>query len=195
MRSAILIAAMGLSLAGCVKIGSKAPPQLLSLTSTAQLADDTAQSAGAGDMVTIAVPMVPQTLAASRVAVTQGPVVVAYVKDGAWAEPPARLFRALLSETIAAKTGRVVVDPRQVPSIAGTQLSGHLRAFGMDADRNEAHIIYDAALVRKGSDKIETRRFEAREAVSAVEAVPSGLALNKAANVIASEVATWIGAR
>jgi cholesterol transport system auxiliary component len=181
-------------LSGCVKLDGKAPESLLTLTSAARVAGGDARSAVPGDAISISVPMVPQALANTRVAVNSGDVSVAYVKDAVWVEPPAKLFHRVLSETVSAKTGKVVLDPRQFVVDPGTQLTGQLRQFGVDAGRREAVIIYDAALRRAKSSNVDTRRFEARVPVSVVETLPVGNALNQAANRIAGEVADWIAA-
>ena len=145
-----------------------------------------------GEAISIAVPVAPQALATNRIAVTDGPVAIAYVKDVAWVEPPARLFQRLVSESVAAKTGRVVLDPRQFSLDSGTQITGQLRAFGMDAATSQAVIIYDAALSRDKGKRVETRRFEARLTVGVIDGRSSGNALNQAANKVADEVAEWV---
>ena len=111
-----------------------------------------------------------------------------------WVEPPARLFHRVLSETVASKTGKVVLDPRQFSTSAGTMVTGQLRQFGVDAGRSEAVIVYDAAMTRAQGGKVDTRRFEARVPVGAVESLPVGRALNEAANKVAGDVADWIAA-
>ena len=134
----------------------------------------------------------PQELATLRVPVTKGGISVAYLKDAQWVEQPNALFARLLSETIAAATGRVVLDPRQFSLDPGTRLTGQLQAFGRDADTMEVVARYDAALAR-GGDNVETHRFEARVKVSAAEPAAVSPALNQAANQIAADVARWIG--
>ena len=80
--------------------------------------------------------------------VRTGATQVAYVKDAQWVEVPTILFARLLSETIAAKTGRVVLDPKQFTFDPGQRLTGTLQTFGLDADRMEAVLVYDAAVSR-----------------------------------------------
>ncbi len=191
-RIPIALLASALLLSACVKFGGKPPSVLLNLTSAEQVAADTRRGAAAGEAVTIAVPVVPQAISTTRVAVSDGPVQIAYVKDAVWVEPPARLFQRLLSETVAAKTGRIVLDPRQFSLDPGVQVTGQLRSFGIDAPSGKAVVIYDAALSRDRGKRIETRRFEARIDVGVIDAVSSGRALNQAANRIAGEVAAWI---
>ena len=194
MRQHMTLTLVGaaLALSGCVSFGGKAPPLLLNLTSSASIAANEVRSAGAGESITIAVPMAPQAIATNRLAVSDGPVAIAYVKDAVWVEPPARLFQRLLSETVAAKTGKVVLDPRQFVLDPGIQLTGQLKNFGIDARTNEAVVIYDAAITRDKGKRVETRRFEARSGVSEITATVSGAALNQAANKVAGEVAAWI---
>ncbi len=192
MKTGIVLG-IALALGGCVKIGGGKPPaSLLNLTSAVRVAVDDARMARAGETIVIAVPGVPQAIATNRVAVNDGDTSIAYVKDAQWVEPPARLFQRLLSETVAAKTGKMVLDPRQFAVEPGTQLAGQLRQFGIDAPRSEAVIVYDAALMRDHGKQISTRRFEARVGVGVIATVPAGAALNRAANKIAGDVADWI---
>jgi cholesterol transport system auxiliary component len=143
-------------------------------------------------VITVVVPTVGQELRTPRVPVRTGGTQVAYIKDAVWVEAPNALFGRLLSETIAARTGRVVLDPKQFTLDPGIRLSGTLDTFGIQADRMEAVLVYDAALAR-GGDRVETRRFEARVPVAAVDAASAAPALNQAANQVAAEVAAWIG--
>lgn len=190
-RSTALIG-LTLSLSACVSLGSKPPALLLNLTPAQMVAANQTRSITTGEAISIAVPVAPQALATNRIAVTDGPVAIAYVKDVAWVEPPARLFQRLVSESVAAKTGRVVLDPRQFSLDSGTQITGQLRAFGMDAATSQAVIIYDAALSRDKGKRVETRRFEARLTVGVIDGRSSGNALNQAANKVADEVAEWV---
>ena len=162
------------------------------LTPASPLAGDAGRTGLAADAVTVIVPSVPQELATVRVPVRTGNTSVAYLKDAQWVEVPNALFARLLSETIAATTGRQVLDSRQAGFDPGTRLTGQLQFFGLDGDRLEAVAIYDAALAR-GSDRVETRRFEARVPVAAATSAAVAPALNQAANQVAADVAKWIG--
>jgi cholesterol transport system auxiliary component len=193
MMRNLWIAPALLGLGGCVSFGAKPPPSLLTLTSAQQIAPDTQRSARTGEAITIGVPVTPQSIATTRVAVADGDTTIAYVKDALWVEPPARMFQRLLSETIAARTGKMVLDPRQFSLDPGIQLTGQLKTFGLDAQKAEAVIIYDAAISRDKGKQVTTRRFEARVPVSEVKPGPAGTALNKAANLIAEQVADWVG--
>lgn len=192
MKTSILLVALGTALAGCVSLGGKPPAALMTLTSAATLPADAARTAQAGEAITILVPIVPQALSTTRIAVMDGTTALAYVKDAAWVEPPARLFQRLVSDTVAAKTGRVVLDPRQFAVSPGTQVSGSLKAFGIDPQKGEAVVIYEAALTTDRGQSVRTRRFEARVPVGEVEAATAGRALNTASNRVAEQVASWI---
>lgn len=192
MNRVISALMLGLSLSGCVSFGAKPPASLLNLSSVARVAANDARAAQAGDAISISVPIVPQALATNRVLVVNGATALAYVKDAVWVEPPARLFQRLVSETVAAKTGRVVLDARQIALDQGTQVTGTLSAFGIDPDAGKAVIVYDAAISTDHGKSVRTRRFEARVPVGKIEPENVGRALNAAANKIAEEVAGWI---
>ncbi|MBR0553989.1 ABC-type transport auxiliary lipoprotein family protein [Stakelama marina] len=189
-----LLPLAGLVLLGaCVKFGSEPPPSLLSLDSAASVPVGKTQSSASAKTITIKVPEVSQELSVQRVPVQATDTSIAYIKNAQWVEPPARLFARLLADTISAKTNRVVVGTAQSLVNPGATLSGELRSFGVDAATQEAVVTYDAALVRKDSQTVEKRRFEARVPVSAIEAGPAGRAINEAANQVAAEVAAWVG--
>ena len=189
-----LVASLGaLALTGCISFGAKPPPQLLTLSSDATVPVGQAQSSAAGATITIAVPAVPQAIATLRVPVQQGPTAVAYVKDAQWVEPPARQFARLLSDTVTAKTGRVVLSQTQSFADPGARLAGELRSFGMDAASGSAVVIFDASLIRNEGKAVEKRRFEASVPAGAIDAAIVGPALNQAANQVAGEVADWVG--
>ena len=186
-----LAAAFGLT--GCINLGGAAPPAtLMRLTTESSLPAQSVRTASASQAVTVIVPTVPQELASLRVPVITGSTSVAYLKDAQWVEVPNALFARLLSETISATTGRVVLDPRQFAFDPGVRLTGQLQAFGLDAGTMEVVARYDAALAR-GADQVETRRFEARIPVSEASVAVVAPALNQAANRIAADVAGWIG--
>ncbi len=189
-RSFLALAA-ALAVSGCLSFGPKVPPTLMRLTSDAQITASS-RTASAGEAITVVPPSAPAELNTPRVPVRTGATQVAYVKDAQWVEVPTILFARLVSETIAARTGRVVLDPKQFTFDPGQRLTGTLQTFGLDADRMEAVLVYDAA-VSRGKDSVETRRFEARVPVAALDAASAPAALNQAANQVAAEVAAWVG--
>jgi cholesterol transport system auxiliary component len=189
MRAFLALAA-ALAVSGCLSFGAKPPPTLMRLTSDVQPSTG-ARTAAAGAAITVIPPSVPAELMTPRVPVRTGTTQVAYVKDAQWVESPNILFARLLSATIAGRTGRVVLDPKQFTFDPGQRLTGTLQAFGLDADRMEAVLVYDAAVSR--GEAVETRRFEAHVPVPALDAASAPAALNQAANQVAAEVAAWVG--
>ena len=182
-----------LPLAGCISFGAEPPPSLLTLTAAQALPAGQTQSSARAATITIAVPAVSQALATTRVPVQSSETTIAYVAKAQWVEQPARLFARLLSDTVAARTGRVVLSTAQSLSDPGARLNGELRNFGVDAPRSEAVVSFDASLVRVSGTTVEKRRFEARVPLTVVEANAAGVAINQAANQVASEVADWVG--
>lgn len=193
MNARLLLLALPLALPGCISFGAKPPAALLTLSPTAAVPVGNAQDSAAAKSIVIDVPVVPQSLATARVPVQATPTSIAYVKEAVWAEPPARLFARLVSDTITTRTGRVVLSPVQAISDPSARLGGELRTFGLDAATSSAVVTFDAALTRAGDDRIEKRRFEARAPVAAFDATSAATALNDAANQVATEVADWIG--
>jgi cholesterol transport system auxiliary component len=189
----LLVLAAALPLAACFSFGAKPPPSLLTLTPAAAVPVGQQASSATAKSISISVPAVPQELATARVPVQASATTVAYVEKAQWVEVPSRLFARLLSDTISARTGQVVLSTAQAISDPGARLGGELRTFGLDAATREAVVTYDASLIRAGQTAVEKRRFEARVPVAAIDAVAAGPALNQAANQVATEVADWIG--
>lgn len=180
-------------LAGCISFAPKPPPSLLTLTATSTLPAGQTQSSATAGTIQILVPAVGQALASPRVPVQENDTAIAYVAKAQWVEPPARLFARLLSDTIAARTGRIVLSTAQSFADPGARLSGELRSFGIDSGSSQAVVVYDAALIRSASNVVEKRRFEARAPVGTIDPASVGPALNIAANQVAGDVADWVG--
>jgi cholesterol transport system auxiliary component len=191
-RRPLLALAAALALSGCFSFGGKPPPVLMRLTPDQARPAGTSRTAAAAEAITVTVPAAAAELRTPRVPVRTGGIGVAYLKNAQWVENPDALFGRLLGDTIAARTGRVVLDPRQFTFDPGIRLTGTLQSFGFDADTSEAVVIYDAILGR-GPDAVESRRFEARVPVAVIDASTAPAALNTAANSVAAEVAAWIG--
>lgn len=189
----VLAVAAALPLAGCISFGAKPPPSLLTLTTAATVPVGQTVSSAQVASITVLVPSVPQALAGARVPVQAGDTAVAYLKGALWVESPPRLFARLLSDTIAARTGRIVLSSAQSFTDPGARLSGELRNFGVDAGTSEAVVTFDAALIRTAGKAVEKQRFEVRVPLGAVAAQPVGVALNQAANTLAGQVADWVG--
>jgi cholesterol transport system auxiliary component len=192
MNKAFPVLGAALLLSGCFSFGAKPPPTLMILSSAQSAAAGTTRTAGKGETITVTPPQVARELQTVRVPVHQSDIAVAYLKNAQWVELPSNLFARLLSETISATTGRVVLDPRQFTFDPGTRLTGTLQQFGLDSTRMEVVARYDAALARQGGG-VTTRRFEARVPVAVADAATVAPALNQAANEVAAQVAAWIG--
>lgn len=180
------------ALSGC--FGGSAPDQLLTLTAAAPRPVATPRTAGQGEAITVAVPSLPQALRTNRIPVYVNETTIQYLADAVWVDQPDELFARLLGDTIAARTGRVVLDPGQYSHDPGTRITGTLVRFGLDPNQMQVVIVYDAAMARGGpTGGVVTNRFEARLPVA--EATPAAVApaLNQAANQLAAEVAAWIG--
>jgi cholesterol transport system auxiliary component len=181
-------------LAGCISFGPKAPKiPFLTLESAESVPVGQTQSSAGAATMTVLFPTVPHELATVRVPVHSGDTAVAYVADAQWVEAPPRLFARLVGDTIAARTGRIVLSYRQSQLDPGATLSGELRRFGVDGDTNEAVVQFDAVLVRGAGAAFEKRRFEARVPVTQVRSAEVGVALNTAANQVAAQVSDWVG--
>jgi cholesterol transport system auxiliary component len=192
-RLSLLILAATLPLAGCISLSPKPPPRLMALSATTPLPAGETRVTDDKSAVAVAQPTAIPALGTQRVLVTDGPTAIAYLKDGLWAAAPASLFRSLLAETITVKTGRVVPDPRLLSTQPNTRLSGQLSAFGLDGPGMAAVVTFDAAITRTGSEKLEARRFTARVPVASEDPALVAVALNQAANQVASDVADWVG--
>ena len=179
-----------LPLAGCLSFGAKPPKSLLTLSPARQIAVGQVQNSGRARSMVVQVPVTSATLATVRVPVQATPTTLAYLKDAAWAEPPARLFARLLADTLSAGGTVVLSGVQSIDSPAGN-LAGELRSFGVDATTREAVVTFDAALTRGAPSAIEKRRFETRVPVAAIDAATVGPALNDAANRVAADVAAW----
>lgn len=181
-----------MALGACVSFGGKAPASMLVLTADNVVAAGTARTATAADALVIQIPQVPRKLDTNRVPVQIDASSIAYLKDAFWADKPARLMQMLVAETVSAKSGNLVLNEVDAGGKAVRYISGSLLEFGIDAETNEAVVIYDVVKINRGS-ATEKRRFEARRPVTAIAPAPAGAALNAAANDVAGQIADWAG--
>lgn len=187
--------ALLLALPGCISFGGKPPTQLLSLDATQKVAPGTLRTVATGMTLTVADPESPKLLDTVRVPVRITPTSLAYVTKVQWADTPRHLFQKLLSETIAATSNRIVLDPGQYSADAGQRLMGDLVDFGLDEASNSAVVTYDAILAGPGGTAIARQRFTASAPVGAkIDADSIGTPLNQAANKVATDVAAWVAA-
>ena len=192
LSPALLAVTLGLSLGGCISFGPKPAKLLLTLTPVASLPVGQVQTSARARSIVVQVPVTAASLATTRIPVQATATSLAYVKDAAWAEPPARLFARLVSDTLTAG-GTVVLSGVQSVDSPASNLAGELRAFGFDAATRSAIVTFDGVLTRGGATTVEKRRFEARVPVAAIDAAAAGPALNDAANQVAAQVAAWAG--
>ncbi|HEY9578735.1 MAG TPA: ABC-type transport auxiliary lipoprotein family protein [Rhizorhapis sp.] len=193
MRLSLLPLLLLTPLSACISFGGKAPDQLLSLTAESSLPAGTVRNVAVGAGLVVAVPETPRKIDTYRVAVQVDETSIAYVADTQWVDRPGRLFQRLLSETIAANTGRVVLNPDQFSGEPSTRLQGELIDFGIDARSSQAVVTYDAILLGDNGATMTKRRFSATRPVSPIEPARVGRALNDAANDVAAQVAVWVG--
>lgn len=193
MKRFLALAAL-MPLAACVSFGEKPPSSLMTLTATEQLPAGPAKPLTSENSIIVYPPTSAQMLANDHLAVRTGGTGISYLKDARWSEPPSRLFADLLSDTIAARTDRVVIDRRQYALAPGARLSGKLEAFELLGGRGEVVVIYDAVLVPGEGKPPVSRRFEARARTASEKPGSVGQALNEAANQVAVAVADWVKA-
>jgi cholesterol transport system auxiliary component len=189
---ALAAAVGGCSLGGLLGGGGKVPPTLLTLTPEAPDPGAMTRTAAAGQAVTVNAPVLAKELRTVRVAAQVSPTDVQYVTNLQMIDTPDRLFQSLLSETIRRTTNRVVLDSGITTLDPGLLVSGQLQRFGYDAQTGQVVVEYDGALSTAGGNRVETRRFIARQPADGT-AASVGPALNRAANQVATEAAQWIG--
>lgn len=189
-----VIAAGGavLLLSGCLSLGGKSPPTLFTLGAERGAAAGASTTGKVADALVVAEPEVDRRLGVQRVAVQVDASNVAYLKDAMWVERPSRLFRALLAETLRAKSGRLVFEDDQPLARGARRLSGRLIDMGYDA-RAQAAVVRFEAVRDLGNGEVSVRRFEAVEGGVSAKPESVGPALNRAANKVAAEVADWMG--
>jgi cholesterol transport system auxiliary component len=190
LARAALLGLVAFAPAGCVKFGGKPPAALLTIDSAEKVATGASADPAKG-VFTIIEPDVPKALGTVRVAVRAADDSYAYIPGAVWVDVPRNLFRAVLAESVAARTGGLVLDPGQYAPDPGIRVMGTLIAFGIDARTNRATVTYDASLMAHGG--ITTRRrFSASVPVGRIDAATAAPAIGKAASQVAVEVADWL---
>ncbi|MBN8818968.1 MAG: membrane integrity-associated transporter subunit PqiC [Sphingomonas sp.] len=192
----LLALAIGVALlSGCVRLGSKPPERLLTITTQARAPAGETFSGSSDSALFVDLPVAPKSIATLRVAVRDGETSFTYLKDALWVDSPARQFQGLLGETIRARTGRLVLDPGQYLARRGQMLEGNLIEFGIDAATRRAVVTYDASLMSMDGTSIKRQRFTAAVPVSEIEADSVAPAISDAANQVAAAVADWLKAQ
>ena len=144
------------------------------------------------DALVVLDPEVERKLDVLRIPVQVDDTKIAYLKDAAWVERPARQFRHLLAETIRARGQRLVIEAGDLAIGGRTMLSGRLIDLGYDARSQSVVVRYDA-MRDNGGGTIDARRFEVIVPGIGPGAEVIGPALNRAANQVAAQVADWVG--
>lgn len=184
------------ALGGCsLSLTPEPPERLLTLESTASApVGSSAQTGGDGGAPTVAIytPTTPAKLDVLRVPVAVSETEIAYLQEAFWVEKPSRLFRRLLGETLRAQGTVLVLDGDENPVIASQRLRGTLLDMGYDAQTSSVVVRFDAVRSSASGKVLETRRFEARESAILPEVAAIAPALNRAANVVAGDVAEWM---
>lgn len=182
----------GLALSGCVRLSSKPPAHLLTIGIDRPLASGKDMSSQGLPSLAVAAPEIPRKLATTRIPVQVNPTSVAYVKNAQWTEAPRDLFRRLLTDTITAGGKNFVIDDALYGLHPERQLSGELVDFGLDAQRHEAIVTFDAVLIRIDDHQAIRRRFSAHVPVADISAGKVAAPLSRAANQVAQEIAAWV---
>lgn len=193
MKSPAMMLLVALSACGpIVQIGGNATPPSSLLTLRA-VPGEAARSDGR--LLLLTLPGIPGALRTVRIPVTTQATEIAYLADANWVEQPNILFQRLLGEVIQARSGRPVVDERNVDVAAEHRLSGRLVEFGLDVRAApQVSVRYDAVLTSAKDGYIASRRFEAVRPVTSERGPDVARALNDAANALAGEVGDWIAA-
>ncbi|MBN9788790.1 ABC transporter [Pseudonocardia sp. TMWB2A] len=174
-------------------LSSKPPRYLFNLTPASKVAAGRVQTGSTDTAFIVSTPSISQKLATTRIPVQSTTNQVAYLVDAKWVESPANLFQVLLSETITARTGKLVLNEGETPARPGNRLMGDLVDFGIDEATSSAIVTYDAVMTNANGEVIRKQRFTASEPVSKITADYAGGALNRAANAVAVQVADWVG--
>ena len=180
-----------LSLTGCLGLSSKPPKQLVSLSPTTSAQAGAATTGTLADAILVHDPEADRSLDVLRVPVRINASTIAYMQDIAWVEKPSRQFRSLLSETLRARTGRLVVEDGDFEAVGRTMITGRLLAMGYDAPSQSVIMRIDMHRQDKGG-AIVSRRFEASVPGIQPKAAPVAAALGQVANDVAGQVAVWI---
>lgn len=191
LRRAVAISTAPLLLAGCISFGPEAPAMLFDLTPEIRAAAGSEATGLVEQAIGVSEVDAPRKLAVMRIPVQVDATNIAYLQDAQWVERPSRLFSSLLAETLRASTSRMVIDSGNSQFVPETQLSGTLREMGYDAATQSVIVRFDATLTEPNGLR-RTQRFESILSGVAPDALSVGPALNRAANDVAGQVASWV---
>ena len=181
-----------LLIVGCgplVQIGGAGDPPESLLTVQANVGESAALT---GKPLLVTVPSAPGALRTLRIPVTTEATEIAYLPKANWVEQPVVLFQRLLGEVVQARTGRPVIDERNVDIVGAHRLSGRLVEFGLDVrGAAQVRVRYDAILSAPGTGYVASRSFAATRPVGAETGPAVARAHNEAANEVAANVGDW----
>lgn len=192
MRACVALSAC-VSLSGCLGLGGKAPDQLISLAPSSRAQVGPTTTAALADAIVVLDPEADRSIDVLRVPVRVNAATIAYLKDVAWVERPARQFRSLLAEALRTRTSRLVVEDGDFDVAGRTVVKGRLLAMGYDAPSQSVVVRIDVQRQDKGGP-VTSRRFEAMVPGIKAEALPVATAIGQASNDVAAQVATWVAA-
>ncbi|MEY4869608.1 MAG: hypothetical protein RIS11_802, partial [Pseudomonadota bacterium] len=150
IRKAVLVAPLAL-LSGCVSFGTDAPPTMLVLQADSAVSAGKVKSGEVKDALVIMEPEAPRKLDTNRVAVQVDVSNMAYLKDAIWSDKPTVLIQQLVTETLSARSPRLILTENESAGRADSSLSGQLLEFGIDAATMEAVASFDAVRSSRGS--------------------------------------------
>lgn len=179
-------------LPSCVSLGNtEAPAAFLVLTPVNSIPANQESLGNTDNAIIVDIPNTPRKLDTNRIPVQVSDSSIAYVQGAFWSDKPARLMQQLISETIIATTGQLVIDKAQISGKSKAKISGTLSEFGIVESGSYAIVRFDA-IKTNSANVIEKKRFEAKRDIFQITASDSGEALNNAANDVAEQIAIWL---
>ncbi|APG62316.1 hypothetical protein LPB140_05290 [Sphingorhabdus lutea] len=190
LKSALILPVIGL-LSACISLGTDPLPSMLTLKSNQMLDAGQVKSLNNENGLVIALPLLPRKLDTTRIPVQIDDQNIAYLTQTAWVDKPNNLFQSLLMEQISAGSNFVVMDEEQGFGKNIQRISIKFHEFGIDSRTNQAMIIADVTRHHPVNMPI-TKRFAANVPVAEIAPSQAGYSLNKAANMVAADILTWI---
>lgn len=203
LPAAWLLWAPLLAATGCgplVKIGEAPPPpaELFALRTEPAApgagSPAVASAAAGARAIVVETPLPVAALRTVRLPVATSDTRVAYLKDAAWLEPPARQFQRLLLDHMARQPGVAALDARLYDGVFERRLGGSLAEFGLDAraaGRPAVTLRFDAVLTGARGALIAARPFTVTRPAASEAPRDVTDALNAAANEMAAAIAAW----
>lgn len=147
----------------------------------------------AGRQVVVAEPSAILPLEAERIVARDGANSISYLPGAQWADRLPRLFQARLVQTF--ENASSVRASRPGEGVVGDyQLNSNIRAFMLDAARQEAHVEISVNLVDLKSGKLVSGRVVSRRVPVADSSGPSvARALDVALSGVLLDIVRWVG--